>query len=336
MASTVKGEGVKRGDLFRVPLDQVVVNHEENTRFAPPNREKLDHIKNSLRVDGQMEPAEVLLLQDGRVKLIDGHQRLTLLQELEAEDGIPRLLNCVLFKGNQEEAVIRSIQHNILRSDPSPMDNAKNIRTLKSQFGKTTEEIAKLYDKSPAWIIRHERLLSLPSKRQKEIHERYLAANAAFLLAEKIAPEMHEVVLQDAQKLADAEAGYTPEEATTEPVADAPVAEDAAPAGPVDAKKGKATKKVAAKKAPPKVTETHIIQAAAKRGVLSGDAPEMKMKEFKNYLQDTVDTEPTDSPIREIAKGLQKLIQRKLSQKQMDNLFQKYLLEPEPVKGGKK
>src|SRR4051812_43136297 len=86
MAINLNIEGVKRGDLFFLPLTAVIATPEENTRWDAPSRDKLDELKESLRVNGQLVPAEVILTPDKtKASVHSGNQRLAMLRELEAE-----------------------------------------------------------------------------------------------------------------------------------------------------------------------------------------------------------------------------------------------------------
>lgn len=343
MAITINAEGVKRGDLFFVPLNQVVVDVKKNTRFAPPSEIELAALRQSLQKNGQMVPAEVLLNPDRTVRLIAGYQRYSMLAELNAADGGDRLLKCVLFKGNEEEAVLRSIEENLRRSNPTPMDDATNIRTLMDSYGKTVEDIAAIYQKSTAWVTaKRLPLLQLPKDMQMQVHLGLISVDAAVLLV-KVAPEMRQEVLDDAKKLApEPEPEPEPEDEDAAPeVADPAPPEPEVPGAPAPAPKAKDKKtapapapKGKAKKDPPKgkakdkgVSGTQILKAARnKAGALDPDAvPSRKLKEVKDFLQEVVDTEIAGEPIPLLCIGFLQYIAGELTDAQMSNRLEKYV-----------
>jgi ParB/RepB/Spo0J family partition protein len=197
MAVNLNVEGAKRGNFFRIPLSQVQVDVEANTRFAPPSREALDELKASIKAYGQITPAEVLVLPDRRVKLISGHQRYAMLAELNAEDGQDRPLNCIPYQGNEFDAILRGIEENLRRANPSPMDHAKNIRTLRDHYAKSIEDIAAVFSRSTVWVYQHIKLLSLDQDTQAKVHAGDIPAEAAFGLA-KLDTETRLKVIEDA------------------------------------------------------------------------------------------------------------------------------------------
>ena len=311
MATTLNIEGVKRGDLFFVPLASVIVDPKENTRFAPPNRDDLDDLKQSIRVNGQMVAAEVLLLADKSVKLIAGHQRLDMLKELEAEDGMARMLKCVLFKGNEADAVRRGIEENLRRSNPTPMDDAKNIRTLMDDYGDSVEDCAKLYHKSAAWVTsKRLPLLSLPREIQLKVHSGELGVDTALTLAN--------LPVSDAERIA------VLEDATVNAAPPTPEVEPVAPTenGP-GKKKGKGDKKKKGKKET--VTNTDVIRAAERRNAISPDAaPARKMTEVVKFFKELAETSITGTPINDFAKDFLKWKDRRLKDETWENKLYEY------------
>jgi hypothetical protein len=335
MATQINAEGVKRTDKgFFIPVNNVIIDFEKNSRFGPPTREQVDVIKDSIRREeqkrgvngGQHTPAEIELDTEKRPVLVVGYGRAVALKELQEEDGQERLLWAIPVKGNPEEMYVRSIEENIKRTDASAMDNAKNIRKLVEGFKWPIEKVCELYGtkerpKSPAWVTQTLKLLQLDNEQQQLVHRGEMTADIGIFLADKIQPELRKEVWEDAlREVAERRGALVedgPQEPPPPPPADMPLEPPSADApAPAPAKKKAPAKKTGKKAAPSKAD---VIKAAEKKGAVNSEkAGARKAAEIKAFWQEVHDEE-LEGDLRDFAKIQLQFAARKLTDQQMKN-----------------
>jgi ParB/RepB/Spo0J family partition protein len=294
-------EGAVRGDIFKIPLDQVVIPPNPVREFDPPE-DLFEQFYQSIKSEGQIVPALGRVLPDKRVVLLEGQQRWRALKRLEQETGEPQFIRVEIFRGNEEEAFDRSFIANKQRIPPTPVDDAKVARTYIDKFGKTLAQVAEKFGKSEAWVSQRLKLLDLGERDRLLAHTNFLKAESAILLAQ-MAPEKREETLAVAAQIESEKTGQEvvvpTAEALMERVRSTP-----------DSK--------AAKKTAGSVSTTSLAQAAAQTGALGDRAPEMKMKEFKEFIQEMIDTEPGTRK-EELGKAILGVITRKFGAQGFDN-----------------
>jgi hypothetical protein len=363
MAMALDVTGARRTDKgWFIPLSELIVNYEDNSRFAKPQREQIDLIKDSIKRreeefgvgNGQITPGEFAVMPNKKPRLNAGFTRFAALLELQEEDGKPREMWLVPFKGNEEEAYLRSIEENSKRNPPTPMDNAKNIRKLVEGFKWDMAKVAKFYGKSPAWVSETLKLVALSTDEQAKVHNGEIGRDGGIFLAAKVMPEMRQQVLDEALQIAAERIGAM---APVEPdPVDPPVSDDPTPDS-VDAPpspentpvaptpkgkgKGKKTAPAPAPAVPPasagkgkatsktrkvgKVTTGDIEEAARRQGAVAPDSvPTRNMSQLKKYLRETVETELKESPIGLLCADLLSFCDGKLSETQIGNRLNKY------------
>lgn len=338
MAFKIEAEGSKAtGREFLVPLDKIVIG-ENLARAMDPPPDVFEPFYQSILKDGQRQSAEVQLLTDKRVKLVDGYQRYRALKRKEKETGEAQLMKVSVFQGNDEEAFFRSVSANKDRIPPTPIDEAKQIRIMMEKYGKSIDEVCKIFGgKSPAWVTTQRLpLLNLSKKEQMLLVTNFYKVDTALVMAKLTAThteEEREEILKDAVQIESKEKGLEqpveiPSEQEMQQKLQAVAEPTPEPVVESNGKGGKATKKAPApaKNAAGAVSASSVLRAATERNVYSdGAAPELKMKELKAYIFDVLE-EHADDPIGEFYKELEKFIQRKNTRKQMDNRNQKYLI----------
>jgi ParB/RepB/Spo0J family partition protein len=322
-------DNAKRMDMWLVPLADIVVG-ENAVRFSDPPEDIFEPFYQSILRDGQKTPGEVIPLPNNKVKLVYGHQRYRALKRKEKETGEQQFFRATLFRGNEEEAFFDALSENKDRINPTAMDNAKAMRYMIDHFGKKPEEIAARFGKSPAWVTQHLSLLSLPKAQQEKIHRDALSNEFAFTLAQNIEPELRAETLELAEQIAKEREAREAQivEPTDSVVIGSPAAETSAPAKKAAPKKvaSKATNKTG------KPNSTDLNKAAQKLGsFIPGKEPEMKMKEFKDQMQEIIDTEP-GTPKADLCKQILKFIQRQVKSDTFDRNLDK-ILGVEPTKG---
>lgn len=112
--------------LLDLPLDALELSHLIRDRMVV-NREELDELKSSIRANGMRAPVEVTDLGDGRYGLISGWRRVTVLGELQAEEGAAfATVKAILRKPDQMGAVYTAmVEENELRAQLSPYERGR-------------------------------------------------------------------------------------------------------------------------------------------------------------------------------------------------------------------
>lgn len=283
MASKLAIE-MKRGETFNVFPEDLTINFANNGRTFPHSEDSvIDMVLSYMRHGGFIQALQVKPDANKAADLMIGFRRAQAalyinqhigdgtLEALAETNGIPAsqvpkariMVPITLFTGNAEEAFLRNVAENKDRADTTPIDDAHNIRRLRTQYGKTDDEICQIYARngkpaSQAWLTTTLTLLGLDEKRQREVHLDLLSKDAGMYLATKVTPEEREIVMEEARKIA-AERGAT-EEVPTEEV---PAIEDVVEVPANGNGKPTAKKKKAAKKANGKKTTTGGKQKAS-------------------------------------------------------------------------
>ena len=192
-------EGAKRGEMYRVPVESIVVPEDMRGRAFRPD------IKNlivSILTHGQIQPVGIRKSSDGKAVLVYGFSRVEAIRAINEDGGIngePLLVKAALIDANADESFILNIQENFARNETSPIDDAHNIRILMDRLGKTQAEVAKIYDKSQAWVSLRLKLLALDTAIQKKVHNRDISADAALELG-KLDKETQERVIAEPEE----------------------------------------------------------------------------------------------------------------------------------------
>ncbi len=112
--------------LLDLPLAAIDMSHLIRDRMVV-NREELDELKSSIRSNGMRAPIEVAALGDGRYGLISGWRRMTVLSELQAEEGEAfATAKAILREPDQMGAVYTAmVEENELRAQLSPYERGR-------------------------------------------------------------------------------------------------------------------------------------------------------------------------------------------------------------------
>jgi ParB/RepB/Spo0J family partition protein len=167
--------------------------------WQPRENEDGEHIKQialSIATEGLMQaPVGRWIFPDGtpargmgsadltgsglKVQLAFGHSRLAAFKWLENEFGIAgdwTKMPVVIRELSDEEMFRQGISENLARKDLSPIEEAMAMTRYRDTFGKTSEEIGKLFNLSDSGVRNKMRLLKLPDDiknllRQGEMRE---------------------------------------------------------------------------------------------------------------------------------------------------------------------
>lgn len=158
MTKLVGDKTVKRGDLFRVAIENLVVveGFNDSRRFNDPAelRAHIDGMKSFVRNGGKLPPIEVWVNPEtGATELVEGHCRTNCYRELalegfEIKPGEPlEYVNALLFTGSAAERKARIVTSNSQLA-LSPLGYAQVYKDLRDQEGMSAGEIAAMVGKS--------------------------------------------------------------------------------------------------------------------------------------------------------------------------------------------
>ena len=159
------------------PVPQALEFHQldrrlEHLRVRHPARHR--RLIASLAETGQQTPI-IVIQQDGRYLVIDGHKRIAALQSLGRDT-----VNAVVWEMSEAEALVlaRSLAMN---SEPeTALEQGWLLAEMEEKLGYSIEELARRFDRSPTWVARRLALVdTLPESVQQQVREGKIAAQIA-------------------------------------------------------------------------------------------------------------------------------------------------------------
>lgn len=161
MNKLVSDKIVKRGDLFRVKIDGLVIveGFNDSRRFNDPDelRAHIDAMKTFVLSGGKLPPIEVAINPEtGDTEVVEGHCRTACYRELLLEgaqvDGEPlEYISATAFKGTMAERRARIVTSNN-QLPLSKVGEAKVYRDMRDMDSLSAAEIAKMVNRSRAHI----------------------------------------------------------------------------------------------------------------------------------------------------------------------------------------
>lgn len=155
-------------DEYEEPIGEIPVALIDNEPRQPRqdfNEEKLQELANSIREHGIMQPLVVMPLEDDRYKLIAGERRFRA-AKMAGLDTVPVV---VREEATPEECLELALIENIQREDLNPMEQAKGIHRLATEYKMKQEEIASRLSMSRSAIANYVRLVTLPEAVQEAV-----------------------------------------------------------------------------------------------------------------------------------------------------------------------
>src|SRR5579862_589383 len=165
----------------------------EQLRVRHPARQR--RLLASLAESGQQTPIVVVAAegQADRYVVIDGHKRITALQQLGRDK-----VEAVVWPMNEAEAVVldRSLR---LSEHETALEVGWLLGELEQRFGYSVDELARRFDRSVSWVSRRLALVELlPEAIQQQVREGKIAAQAAMKFLVPVARQS----LEDCQRMA--------------------------------------------------------------------------------------------------------------------------------------
>ena len=186
MARTINAGGtqVKRKDSFGLDPEQIIFDIDTNVRWHAAGEQPLDHEKVVQYArefinpaTGQIAPIGVREVENKRVKVVYGFHRLAaaiLVKNGSEVDGIPACpdfrIDCIVRDVNREEGIRLAIRENKSRLENSSMDDAENMRKLRTIGDDDANIVATLGLRSPNQLKTLVKLLKLPDAIKLKVH----------------------------------------------------------------------------------------------------------------------------------------------------------------------
>lgn len=182
-------------ELKEVDLHQISVNPFQ------PRREfallELEELAASIREVGLLHPPLVRITSDpGRFELVSGERRFRAAQ-IAGLLKIPVVIRSASNRHSAQAALIENVQ----RVDLNPLEIAKALRNLSTEFGMNQEELSHKIGKKRSTIANYLRLLGLPQVIQDSLSKNLITMGhaKAILSLEESEKQylLHELVLRD-------------------------------------------------------------------------------------------------------------------------------------------
>lgn len=164
--------------------------------------ESVDELVFSIKEVGIIQPLTVCKSGEG-FEVIAGHRRL-LAAELAGLTEAP----CIVVNSKGLDKEVLKMHENIAREDINPIDWAKHLDYLKSQYKLTNAKMAEMMGFSEAWISQHLEILNYPIEVLSAIENGTLSFSAARELA-----QIKDVVKRKVYVDAGVKSGVTPAQA---------------------------------------------------------------------------------------------------------------------------
>jgi len=169
------------------------------------DKEKLEELTQSIKDKGLLQPILVRPIKkagkDASYQIVAGERRWQ--AALKAGlDALP-----VLIRELSDQAVLEiGVVENVQRANLNPIEEALAYQALKTDFGRTQEDIAKAIGKSRPHIANMMRLLTLPKRAQTYLSEGKISAgHARAIIAAPDPAELADVIAQKGLSVRDAE-----------------------------------------------------------------------------------------------------------------------------------
>lgn len=146
------------GSIIQLPLDQLVEGQENWRVFFDPK--KLQELEDELRRDGQLEPVQAFLRQDGKYELVGGHRRLRAARQIP----LPHLNVLVIDPPESPKHRARLSRNlNGARADTTVLDDAVRWRDAldKGEF-ESQQALAEFFNVPPSRVSKTVTIAAIP------------------------------------------------------------------------------------------------------------------------------------------------------------------------------
>ena len=191
-----------KSEFKEVNIEDIFINPYQPRKIF--SEEELWELAESIKSVGIIHPPVVRPLDLGKYELVSGERRYRASQLA----GFKTIEVLVKIKDNQTSAEAALIE-NVQRVDLNPLEIAKALKSLITQFDFNQEELAKKIGKKRSTIANYLRLLTLPSSIQKSVDSGAITMGHAKAILSLDDEEkqmlLHELILRDDLTVREAE-----------------------------------------------------------------------------------------------------------------------------------
>lgn len=198
-------KGAEPGEIINIPIEQIFANQNQPRDVF--DDEALRDLAESIRESGVLQPVLVRPKKDGRegeFELIAGERRLR-----AGKLANLRLLPAIVREMSDEESLAVALVENLQREDLNPIEEAKGLFRLQTEFNLTQEDLSKKVGKSRSAVANTMRLLQLSQVMQEDVGSgRISSGHARSLLAvddEDARDALHHAILERKLSVREAE-----------------------------------------------------------------------------------------------------------------------------------
>lgn len=178
-SKTSKTADTPKMEVFYLDPSEIVIAEEDRGRQQKPTKSDIDALAQSMKSDGQLQPARVRKNDDGKWQMVFGFTR----REAAIANKQQLAVTAELENVSEVDAFIHNIHENLVRKSVTPMDTANNLKRLKDQFGMNNRQIAKAVGLSEQYVGKLLIALELPASIQRLIRDGKLAVGPATALS---------------------------------------------------------------------------------------------------------------------------------------------------------
>jgi len=176
-------------EVIDLPIAKIDTNPHQTRSFTEREVQSLDELRDSIRVQGVIQPITVRPGKDGRYFLITGERRMRA-SEMAGKATIPAIVRTV----SEQQAAEMTVIENLQRRDLTCIDLARAFIMLSKDFGLTQEQIGQRVGTSRESVSNHMRLARLPRPVQQFLQDGQLEFSHARVLLNIEDPSVQERV----------------------------------------------------------------------------------------------------------------------------------------------
>lgn len=188
-----------------LPLGRISLGDNPSRQYKESS-EEFAEFKDSVKKLGILQPLLVSKgKKNGEYELVAGYRRYRAAKELKL-DSVP----VHVTETKKATPLLLNLQENIRRKNLTPIEIAQAAKAIFTQKklkmpkpgekGQGTALVAKEMGVSRAYVTEHLKLLSLPEKVQKMVHDSVISANSGFRIA-NLPEDARDVVIEEAAKI---------------------------------------------------------------------------------------------------------------------------------------
>lgn len=159
----------QRVQLRHLPLSRIVVPDGCNPRGEVEDDRELEHLVESIRQDGCLQPIRVRATEHGDYVLIAGERRYRAAVKAAVME-LPAIIRPAGDDGEEEHSdlLVEALLENDLRRDLDPVARARGYQRL-IDSGRTVKGVAERLKTTQARVREHLRILKLPEVLQRQV-----------------------------------------------------------------------------------------------------------------------------------------------------------------------